>query len=223
MRKIICFAVLISLFSCAALFAQTGTLPQMVNRMFNPALYQQRVEAIAPVLGTLGEREVIGLNGALVNYGAGGNLHYQWPLKKDLAATLDLAMIYLDLGNPFLPFYSRTYRSADVMLVPFFFGLRRDVLRETFDNSFLPYLQVGAGPLAGFAFPYGYSFWESLRHATTAWTIGGFAGAGVNFAIDKKTAGLLDLRYNVMIFPERIGPRHDYSGPAISVGVLRGF
>jgi hypothetical protein len=109
------------------------------------------------------------------------------------------------------------------MLAPFFLGLRRDILRENFDDTILPYLQVGAGPLAGFAFPYGYGFWESLRHATTAWTVGGFAGFGVNFAIDKKTAGLVDVRYNVMIFPDEIGPRKDYSGPAISLGVLRGF
>jgi hypothetical protein len=221
MRKTL--IVLLSLFPVAALFAQTGTLPQTLNRTFNPAHYQQRAEAVAPLLNRFGQTDVVGLNGALVNYGAGSNFRYQWPLKPDLTATLDLSMLYLDFSNPLLPFYSSTYRSADVMLVPLFFGLRRDVLRENFDDTILPYVQVGAGPLAGFAFPYGYSFWGSLRRAATTWTIGGFAGAGVNFAINKKTVGLVDVRYNVMIFPEQVGPRQNYSGPAISFGVLRGF
>jgi hypothetical protein len=223
MCRILFLTVLLSLLLAASVFAQTGTLPQMTNRMFNPAVYQQIGQANVPVLSTFGQNDVLGFNGALVNYGAGSNFHYQWPLKKDLAATLDFSMIYLNLSNPFLPFYSSTYRSADVMLVPFFVGLRRDILRENFDNTILPYLQVGAGPLAGVAFPYGFGFWETLRRATSAWTIGGFAGAGVNFAIDKKTAGLVDLRYNVMMFPERLGPRKDYSGPAIAFGVMRGF
>jgi hypothetical protein len=219
----ITLTALLSFLLVGSLAAQTGALPQMTNRMFNPAIYQQRGQAIAPGLSTFGQSDVYGLNGSVVNYGAGGNLHYQWPLKKDLTATLDFSMIYLDLNNPFLPFYSRAYRSADLMLVPFFLGLRRDVLRENFDNSILPYLQIGAGPVAGLAFPYGYGFWETLRRTTTAWTLGGFAGAGVNFAIDKKTAGLVDLRYNIFIFPDEIGPRRNYSGPAIAFGILRGF
>jgi hypothetical protein len=174
-------------------------------------------------LNRFSQSDVLGLNGALMNNGGGGNFHYQWSLQKDLAATLDLALVYLDFSNPFLPFYSSRYRSADVMLVPLFLGLRRDIFRENFDNTVLPYIQFGAGPLAGVAFPYGYGFWESVRRSTTAWTVGGFAGAGLNFALDKKTAGLVDFRYNIMVFPETIGPRHDYSGPAISFGVLRGF
>jgi hypothetical protein len=169
---------------------------------------------------TFGQNDVFGLNGALMNYGGGSNFHYQWPLQKDLTATLDLSLIYLNFDNPFLPFSARHHGSGDVMLVPFYLGLRRDIWRENFEGI-LPYLQFGAGPLAGTAFPYGYNFWESLRYSTTSWTIGSFVGAGFNFAIDKKTAGLIDFRYNIMIFPAPVGPRANYSGPAIAFGVLR--
>ncbi|MCG3118853.1 MAG: hypothetical protein ALAOOOJD_01132 [bacterium] len=204
----------------AALVAQTGTLPEQLNRLNNPAHYQQRADAGAALLQTFGQSDVIGLNGAVMTYGGGSNFHYQWPLQKDLAATLDLALVYLNLDNPFLPFYTRYRNSGDVMLVPFFFGLRREVWRESFDGM-LPYVQFGAGPLAGIAFPYGYSFWNSLRYSTAEWTIGGFVGAGFNFALDKKTVGLVDFRYNIMMFPEQVGPRSNYSGPAIAFGVLR--
>jgi len=226
MRKMqILITALLSLLSAAALFAQThtgvaGALPETLNRNFNPALHQQKADAAAPLFQTFGQTDVIGFNGALVNYGGGSNLHYQWPLQKDLTATLDLSFIYLNLDNPFLPFYTRYNNSGDVMLVPFFLGLRREVWREHFDGV-LPYLQVGAGPLAGMTFPYGYNFWQSLRYSTTTWTIGGFIGAGFNFAIDKKTVGLIDFRYNLMMFPEQVGPRANYSGPAIAFGVLR--
>jgi hypothetical protein len=211
--------VLLSLFP-AALLAQTGTLPEQLNRMNNPAHYQKRAEAGAPLMQTFGQSDVIGFNGAVMNYGGGGNFHYQWPLQKDLTATLDLSLVYLNLDNPFLPFYTQYRNSGDVMLVPFFFGLRRDVWRESFDGM-LSYVQFGAGPLAGMAFPYGYNFWESLRYSSTSWTIGGFVGAGFNFALDKKTVALVDFRYNIMMFPEQVGPRSNYSGPAIAFGVLR--
>jgi len=221
MRKMqVLLTALLSLLP-ATLLAQTGTLPEQLNRMSNPAHYQQRAEAVAPLMQTFGQSDVFGFNGALVNYGGGSNFHYQWPLQKELTATLDLSLIYLNLDNPFLPFYTRFNNSGDVMLAPFFFGLRRDVLRENFDESILPYIQFGAGPLAGMAFPYGYNFWESLRYSNTKWTIGGFIGAGFNFAIDKKTAGLVDFRYNIMMFPEQVGPRSNYNGPAIAFGVLR--
>jgi len=221
MRKMKIFVKILLSLLPVALFAQTGALPEQLNRMSNPAHYQQRAGAVAPLLQTFGQGDVFGFNGALVNYGGGSNFHYQWPLQKDLTATLDLSLIYLSFDNPFLPFYTRYNNHGDVMLAPFFFGLRRDVLRENFDDSILPYVQFGAGPLAGIAFPYGYNFWESLRYSTTSWTIGGFVGAGFNFAIDKKTVGLVDFRYNIMMFPEQVGPRSNYNGPAIAFGVLR--
>lgn len=49
----------------AALFAQTCTLPEQLNRMTNPAHDQQRANAVAP----FGQSDVFGFNGALVNYG----------------------------------------------------------------------------------------------------------------------------------------------------------
>lgn len=220
MRKIKTLATVLLSLLPAVLSAQTGTLPEQLNRMNNPARYQHRADAVAPLLQTFGQSDVIGLNGAVMNYGGGSTFHYQWPLQKDLTATLDLSLVYLNLDNPFLPFYTRYNHSGDVMLVPFFFGLRRDIWRESFEGV-LPYVQFGAGPLAGIAFPYGYSFWNSLRYSTAEWTIGGFLGAGFNFAIDKKTVGLVDFRYNIMRFPEQVGPRSNYSGPAIAFGVLR--
>lgn len=222
MRKMQIFiTALLSLFSAASLFAQPGALPETLNRSFNPTHDEQKAIAVAPLLNRFGQTDVVGFNGALVNYGGGGNFHYQWPLQKDLTATLQLSFIYLNLDNPFLPFYTHYNNSGDVMLAPFFLGLRRDVFRENFDDSILPYVQFGAGPLAGMAFPYGYNFWESLRYSNTTWTIGGFVGAGFNFAIDKKTVGLVDFRYNIMMFPEQVGPRSNYNGPAIAFGVLR--
>lgn len=223
MRRMISSLLLFSFLPAGLLIAQPGALPQMTNQMFNPARYQQDGQAIAPGISMLGQTDVVGLNGFLVNAGFGSNFRYQWPLPNDAIATLDFSLIYLDFGNRFLPYYSPGNADANVVLVPLFLGLHRDVLREYFDNSISPYLQVGAGPLVGFAIPVGYSFWRSLGSASAAWTVGGFAGFGVNFAIDKKTAGLFDLRYNVMVFPHAIGPRSNYSGPAISFGVLRGF
>ena len=223
MRRMILLMLLLSFLSAGLVIAQPGALPQMTNQMFNPARYQQNAQAIAPGISSFGQSDVVGLNGFLVNSGFGSSFRYQWPLPNEAIATLDLSLIYLDFGNRFLPYYSSGYTNTNVVLVPLFFGLRRDILREHFDNSISPYLQAGAGPLAGFAIPVGYSFWRSLGSASSAWTIGGYAGFGVNFAMGKKTAGLFDLRYNVMVFPHAIGPRSNYSGPAISFGVLRGF
>jgi hypothetical protein len=220
MRKVNIFVAVLPSLLPVALLAQTGTLPETLNRMNNPAHYQQRADAVAPLMQTFGQTDVIGLNGAVTNYGGGSSFHYQWPLQPDLTATLDLSLVYLNLDNPLLPFSTGYRNSGDVMLVPFFFGLRRDVWRENFDGI-LPYVHFGAGPMAGIAFPYGYSFWSSLRYSTAKWTIGGFVGAGFNFGIDKKTVGLIDFRYNLMVFPEQVGPRSNYSGPAIAFGVLR--
>ncbi|MDZ7344239.1 MAG: hypothetical protein ONA90_06955 [candidate division KSB1 bacterium] len=223
MRRAICLMWLFSLLPAGLLVAQPGELPQMMNEMVNPARYQQSAPSVTPALRSFGQHNVFGWNGFLVNSGFGSNFRYQWPLPNEAIATLDLSLIYLDFSNRFLPYYSPQEGNANIVLVPLFFGVRRDVWREHFDQSIAPYVQAGAGPLAGFAIPAGYSFWRSLGSASSAWTVGGFAGFGVNFAIDKKTAGLFDVRYNVMIFPDAIGPRSNYSGPAISFGVLRGF
>jgi len=221
MQKMKSLVMIFLSFFPAALLAQTGNLPETLNRIFNPATPQQKAETVVtPVLQTFGQSDVFGFNGSVVNYGFGTDLHYQWPLQKDLTATLEVSFNYLQLDNPFLPYYTRYNNSGDVMLVPFFAGLRRDIWRENFDGV-LPYLQFGAGPIAGVAFPYGYNFWQSLRYSNTTWTIGGFVGAGFNFAIDKKTVGLVDFRYNIMMFPEQVGPRSNYNGPAIAFGVFR--
>lgn len=221
MKKTTAFLAMLMLAITAGASAQT--IRHSPHQVFNPALYQDRNIAGISTLHAFSQSDVYGLNGALVTYGGGGSFQYQWPINDDLAGTLDIAFIYLNFDNPFLPFYKSTYRSSDVMLVPFFLGLRRNVLRNHFDESILPYVQIGAGPIAGFNFPYGYGFWQTLEHTATTWTLGGFVGLGANFCLSKKFVGGIDVRYNIMPFPDNVGPRHDYSGPSISFSVMRGF
>lgn len=218
MRKTSVYWALVPL-SVAAAGAQT--IKPSPGRLFNPALHGALIEI--STLRAFSQTDVYGVNGALLNYGGGGSFQYQWPLKEHLTATLDFSLIYLDFDNPFLPFYKSTYRRSDVMLAPFFLGLRRNVLHNNFDESILPYVQIGAGPIAGFNFPYGYGFWQTLEHTAVTWTVGGFIGLGANFGLSKKYVGGVDVRYNIMPFPKDVGPRHDYSGPSFSFGVMRGF
>jgi len=206
-----------------AAIAGAQTIRHTPEQVFNPAHLQELKNAEMATLIAFTQSDVYGLNGAVVNYGGGGSFQYQWPIKENLTGTLDIALIYLNFDNPFLPFYRSTYRSSDVMLVPFFLGLRRNVLRDHFDDNILPYVQIGAGPIAGFNFPYGYGFWGSLSRTTTTWTLGGFVGFGANFGLSKKIVGGIDVRYNLMPFPDDVGPRRDYSGPSFSFSVMRGF
>jgi hypothetical protein len=220
MRKTITYSALIVLAAASLINAQT--IRHNPEQVFNPARLQERQAAQMSTLMAFSQSDVYGVNGALVNWGGGGSFQYQWPLKPDLTGTLDIALIYLNLDNPFLPFYRNTYRRSDVMLVPLFLGLRRNVWADKVEGI-LPYTQIGAGPVAGINFPYGYGFWGSISHATTTWTLGGFFGFGANFGLSKKFVGGIDVRYNIMPFPEDVGPRHDYSGPSFSFSVMRGF
>ncbi len=203
--------------------AGAQTIRPTPEQAFNPAHLQQIRNGEMATLIAFTQSDVYGVNGALVNYGGGGAFQYQWPIKPDLTGTLDIGLIYLNFDNPFLPYYRSTYRSSDVMLVPFFVGLRRNVLRDNFDDSVLPYVQIGAGPIAGFNFPYGFGFWQTLSRASTTWTLGGFVGFGANFGLSKKFVGGVDVRFNIMSFPDEVGPRRDYSGPSFSFSVMRGF
>jgi len=145
-------------------------------------------------------------------------------IKEGLHTQLDAQMLSVQEENPYANYnyYGPNYGyTGNVMLLPIFIGVRRDLWYEQFQDAVLPYIEAGAGPVVGFNFPYNRGFFGQFSHATAALTAGAFIGSGFDYSMGKKTAGTINIRYNFIRFPGELGGRSDYSSLSIAFGVSR--
>lgn len=142
--------------------------------------------------------------------------------------------LYFQTLLGFANFYSRNpalllsqqssqYGHYNVMVMPLFFGLQKEVLRKHMPRRIYPFVQAGIGPVLGANFPEWNEFFSPFLRAQYRLTPGAMSGMGLFIGITPKYWIKLDAKYNLILFNKEVGFTRNYSGPSFSIGFSRGF
>jgi outer membrane protein W len=79
------------------------------------------------------------------------------------------------------------------------------LFREDVSDNMRPYFNFGAAPTAIVYTPYEESFFASFKYAKAKYTVGAFAGVGVDYLTSKSSALSFNIRYYyISLFGEGI-------------------
>jgi len=95
------------------------------------------------------------------------------------------------LGNSITPFKENRLFLIPVINV----GLQYRMFRDEVTDNMRPYFNFGIAPTAIVYTPYEKSFFSSFKYARAKYTVGGFAGLGVDYLTSKTTALSFNIRY----------------------------
>ena len=210
-----------SLFTLVLVLVPTIICAQIPrNDIANPARYRMGDNVYSLARNAIVQGNFLDFQAGVGMYGATGLFAHSWNLETDLHQAFDLNFYWIPRDEfGFTPYNTnRNLYTNNALLIPMFWGIRKNILRETFDEEIIPYVEAGAGPLIGVRFPSTSLFWNSIQRATAAYSVGGYLGLGVNYAIGQKSAGNISLRYNILKFNQTVGRRSDYSGFSIMFG-----
>ena len=105
------------------------------------------------------------------------------------------------LGNSITPFKENRLFMIPVINV----GLQYRMFRDEVTDNMRPYINFGIAPTAVVYTPYEKSFFSSFKYARAKYTVGGFAGVGVDYLTSKTTALSFNIRYYyISLFGEGI-------------------
>jgi hypothetical protein len=94
-------------------------------------------------------------------------------------------------GNSITPF-----KENRLFLVPVInLGMQFRMFREDVSDNMRPYFNFGIAPTAIVYTPYVKSFFSSFKYARAKYTVGGFAGIGVDYLTNKTSALSFNIRY----------------------------
>ena len=114
------------------------------------------------------------------------------------------------------------YKKNRLFLIPLFGGIEYRLFRDEIADNFRPYVSAALGPAMMVVAPYQIEtttdlgegmtlteykqieFFESLKYATTKYTLGGYIGAGAYFGTEGGTLSGLSIRYYFIPFQEGI-------------------
>ena len=132
-------------------------------------------------------------------FGLGGTKHFQ--LTKDMSM---FAGIFFSgakdnrefeqsdiFGNTETPF-----KENRLFLVPVInLGMHFRLFRNDVTDNMRPYFNFGVAPTAIVYTPYNKSFFESFKYARAKYTVGAFAGVGVDYLTSKTSSLSFNIRY----------------------------
>jgi hypothetical protein len=168
-----------------------------------------------------------GIDLMLSNNGFGLGGFFRNRLTADLSwfASLAVSDVKDDQEVEYYDIYGRSYspyKKNRLLLVPLFAGVEYRLFREEIADNFRPYVSAAVGPAMMVIAPYqrtvttdfggGQSmteyqqieFFESLKYATTQYTLGGYIGAGAYFGSESGTLSGISVRYYFIPFQEGI-------------------
>jgi len=192
MKKMVIFFVLFLLFSADSVFAQKE----------DPAsdLYFKEAKKEAGFIFSMAE------------YGSGFGAFMVWPFGSKFHAGLTFDAYFLrdpkqiEIADPYYGGYYSYNKVNNVYLFNLFITVKRRFFAEDVDDSVRPFLSAGFGPIAGYNFPE----IEELPDQSS-WTLGGYAGAGVDITFDVKYFISARAQYRIASFPERLGVTSNHS------------
>jgi hypothetical protein len=93
-------------------------------------------------------------------------------------------------GNTYTP-----YKVNRLFMIPLNIGLQIRLFREDVTDDLRPFVNFGVTPAAIIYTPYSESFFSSFSYARAKYTVGGFAGVGLDYLTSKKSSLGLNIRY----------------------------
>lgn len=93
-------------------------------------------------------------------------------------------------GNTYTP-----YKVNRMFMIPLNLGLQFRLFREDVTDDLRPMLNFGIAPTAIIYTPYEESFFSSFGRARAKYTVGAFAGIGLDYLTSKKSSLSLNVRY----------------------------
>ncbi len=151
---------------------------------------------------------------SIAETGSGLGLFYETP-----------AYGYLHLGGEFtaliirdrseITYYDnfgilRTYgKQNNVFLLDLMLTAKLRLFAEDFDDSFRPFLTIGAGPVFGMNFPEDDNRFQTRDQYM--WAPGGLIGFGLDADVDRQYYFGFRAQYRIMPFSERLGERSNHS------------
>ncbi len=94
--------------------------------------------------------------------------------------------------------FGNTYTPNKVnrmFMIPINLGLQIRLFREDVTDDLRPFVNFGVTPTAVIYTPYSESLFPSFSHARAKYTVGGFAGVGIDYLTSKKSSLSLNIRY----------------------------
>lgn len=132
-------------------------------------------------------------------FGLGGQKHF--PLTKDLSAFAGVFFSGAKDGREFeqSDIFGNTttpYKENRLFMLPVInLGLQYRVFRKEVSDNMRPYVNFGLSPAAIVYTPYNKSFFESFNFAKAKFTVGAFAGVGVDYLTNSVTSLSFNVRY----------------------------
>jgi hypothetical protein len=109
---------------------------------------------------------------------------------------------YYDIFGRPIPVFGKKNR---VFLVPLNLGLQYRLFEGILYDNLRPYLNLGAGPSIVFTTPYDKEYFDAFSKAHANYAVGGYAGFGANFGLDKSSLIGINLRYYIIhLFDEGV-------------------
>jgi hypothetical protein len=94
-------------------------------------------------------------------------------------------------GNSITPFKVNRLFMVPVLNL----GMQFRLFREDVSENMRPFVNFGIAPTAILYTPYNEAFFSSFKYTRAKYTVGGYAGVGVDYANSKSTALSFNLRY----------------------------
>jgi hypothetical protein len=105
------------------------------------------------------------------------------------------------LGNSITPFKENRLFMIPVINI----GMHYRMFREDVTDNMRPYLNFGIAPTAVVYTPYEKTFFSSFKYAKAKYTVGGFAGVGVDYLTSNTSSLSFNIRYYyISLFGEGI-------------------
>lgn len=93
-------------------------------------------------------------------------------------------------GNTFTP-----YKVNRIFMTATNIGLQVRLFREDVTDNLRPHINFGISPTAFIYTPYDVAFFPSFGYAKAKYTVGAFAGIGVDYLTGKKSSLSMNIRY----------------------------
>lgn len=193
-----------------------------INRWYTPA----RLNPIAPIQPLVPYNHRFGAEVITVGNGMGVYPAYFQRIANGLFFQIRTGMLTLSHSLANLRYNNAfaTNLMGTTFIMPIYGGLQKYFYVGKISKRLVPYITTGVGPVFGLNFP-GFRGNYSQRKLPTAFRVGpaAFLGAGATFMFSPKYWITFESKYDVIYFPAKLGPWNNYSGPAFSVGISRGF
>ena len=136
-------------------------------------------------------------------FGVGGFYRKQLSTKFTLFADVSISEAKDEREVEYIDYYGQTFtigKKNRVFQIPFNFGAQYRLFENELADNLRPYINVGVGPTIALTSPYAEEFFRAFSYAQTHYALGGYAGFGANFGLDKNNLIGLNVRYYYIEF-----------------------